>query len=213
MRTRLKKATEAAHERMHGHDGFAAAASGAITLGEYRDLLARLYGFHAAFDAAMRRAPAPLTREIQLPARARAGLLAEDLAGLGADELSALPLCADIPALGGEGDFLGALYVVEGSTLGGVFIARALAPVVGDNRRFFLGHGGDHGRLWREFVKRLDRLDDDPAQADAAERSASAAFAAFERWMADWRGAGDALEWARTGGDIGGHDPQSCAVA
>ena len=97
-----------------------------------------------------------------------------------------VPTC---PSLTGDGDYLGALYVVEGSTLGGAFIARALAPIAGENRRFFLGHGGENGRLWRGFVARLDRLDAAPEQADAAERAADLTFAAFERWMANWRGA------------------------
>ena len=188
MRMRLKEITSQTHERMHGHAGFGAAAAGAISPADYRDLLARLYGFHAAFDAAMTEAPAALSREIELPERHRAGLIAADLAGLGA-EVAGLPLCDDMPAMRSEGDYLGALYVVEGSTLGGVFIARALEPKVGDNRRFFLGHGGEHGRLWRSFVARLDRRDDEPAEAAAAERAALAAFAAFEHWMADWRGA------------------------
>ena len=191
MRERLRAATQAAHERLHGHDGFAAAAAGTIAPADYRDLLARLYGFHAAFDAQMTRAPAALADELDLPERGRAGLIAADLAGLGA-EASRLPLCGDMPAFEGEGACLGALYVVEGSTLGGLVIARALAPAVGENRRFFLGHCGEHGRLWRRFVARLDRLDAEPEEAGAAEAAALEAFAAFERWMAPWRGAASA---------------------
>jgi heme oxygenase len=191
MRQRLKAVTHEAHERMHGHDGFGAAAAGAISRSDYRDLLARLYGFHIAFDAEMTKAPLDLARALDLAGRGRAGLIADDLAGLGAEprRIAALPRCLGLPALRSEGDFLGALYVVEGSTLGGQFIARALEAAVGDNRRFFLGHGGEHGRLWRSFVARLDRLDAEPALAADAERSALAAFAAFERWMANWRGA------------------------
>ena len=191
MRARLRKSTEAAHERMHAHDGFSAAAAGAVSPQDYRDLLTRLYGFHAAFDAAMRAMPSTLGEELSIAARERATLIADDLAGLGAapGEIAALPLCPDLPELTGDGDYLGALYVVEGSTLGGAFIARALAPIAGENRRFFLGHGGENGRLWRGFVARLDRLDAAPEQADAAERAADLTFAAFERWMANWRGA------------------------
>jgi heme oxygenase len=191
MRNRLKLVTHDAHERMHGHDGFGAAAAGKLSGADYRDLLARLYGFHAAFDLAMRLAPAALAEAIDLPERGRAGLLAQDLSGLGASpqRLAALPLCDDMPPMKSEGDYLGALYVVEGSTLGGQYIARALAPAVGVNRRFFLGHGGEHSRLWRSFVARLDRLDAEPAEAVDAERSALAVFAAFERWMSRWRGA------------------------
>jgi heme oxygenase len=139
----------------------------------------------------MRQAPAALAEAIDLPERGRAALIAADLAGLGASprRIAALPLCEDMAPMKSEGDFLGALYVVEGSTLGGQYIARALAPAVGVNRRFFLGHGGEHSRLWRSFVARLDRLDAEPTEAADAERSALAIFAAFERWMSRWRGA------------------------
>jgi heme oxygenase len=186
MRRRLRAATNEVHERLHGHDGFAAAASGTISTEDYRDLLARLYGFHAAFDDAMERAPSDLARDIELPARARDVLLALDLLGLGveAEMLSRLPRPTLAP-LSGEGEHLGALYVVEGSTMGGVIIARALGGF-GENRRFYLGHGADHGRLWRVFLARLDTLEGEAA--DAAERAAAQVFSAFDTWMANWRG-------------------------
>jgi heme oxygenase len=176
---------------MHAHPGFAAAAAGTISGEAYRDLLARLYGFHAAFEDRMETAPAAFANAIELPARARAGLLVEDLLALGAarETIDTLPRCGDIPVLRGEGERLGALYVVEGSTLGGAFIAKALQGVAENARRFFGGYGANHGRLWRNLVKALDRLDDIPAEADDAERVALSTFAAFERWMTDWEGA------------------------
>jgi heme oxygenase len=191
LRARLKTATNEAHERMHAHPGFAAAAAGTIGADAYRDLLARLYGFHAAFENRMRGAPAAFAKALELPARARAGLIVEDLLALGAsrETIDILPLCNDILLLHDEGDRLGALYVVEGSTLGGAFIAKALARSAANARRFFDGHGVNHGRLWRNLVKALDRLDDVPEEADRAERAAISTFAAFERWMADWEGA------------------------
>jgi heme oxygenase len=173
MRRRLRAATNEVHERLHGHDGFAAAASGTISTEDYRDLLARLYGFHAAFDDAMERAPSDLARDIELPARARDVLLALDLLGLGveAEMLSRLPRPTLAP-LSGEGEHL-------------VIIARALGGF-GENRRFYLGHGADHGRLWRVFLARLDSLEGEAA--DAAERAAAQVFSAFDTWMANWRG-------------------------
>jgi heme oxygenase len=176
---------------MHAHPGFAAAAAGTIGAEAYCHLLARLYGFHAAFEERMRTAPAAFAKTIELPARARAELLVEDLLALGAarDTIDALPRCDDIPVLHGEGERLGALYVVEGSTLGGAFIAKALHGVAANARQFFGGYGVNHGRLWRNLVKALDRLDDIPEEADGAERAALSTFAAFERWMIDWEGA------------------------
>ena len=198
MRKRLKQATNEAHERMHAHPGFAAAAAGTIKPGAYRDLLARLYGFHAAFDLEMQAAPAAFAQDIDLPARARADLIADDLVALGVSRagVAALPRCEDLPRLSGEGDRLGALYVVEGSTLGGVFIARALAATAGNAHRFFLGHESDHSRLWRDLVRRLDKLDATPEEAAAAEFAALATFDAFERWMANWESAAGTLERA-----------------
>jgi heme oxygenase len=191
LRARLKAATNQTHERMHAHPGFAVAAAGTISTEAYRDLLARLYGFHAAFEDRMRAAPEAFARWIELPARARAGLIVEDLLALGAarETIDTLPRCEELPPLRGEGDRLGALYVVEGSTLGGAFIAKALTRSAANARRFFGGHGVNHGRLWRNLVKALDQLDDIPEEADLAERAALSTFAAFERWMTNWEGA------------------------
>ncbi len=187
IRERLKAATNEVHERLHGHEGFAAAAAGTISAPDYRDLLARLHGFHAAFDAQMTCAPVAFAQNLELPARARAGLLAQDLTGRGvaAETTARLPR-AELVALHSEGEYLGALYVVEGSTMGGIIIARALAAF-GADRRFYFGHGADHGRLWRVFAARLETLDGEAAEA--AERAAASVFAAFETWMTGWRGA------------------------
>jgi heme oxygenase (biliverdin-IX-beta and delta-forming) len=191
LRARLKTATNEAHERMHAHPGFAAAAAGAIDTEAYRDLLARLYGFHAAFEDRMQAAPADFAKAIDLPSRARAGLIVEDLLALGTarERINTLPRCDGMPLFRGDGDRLGALYVVEGSTLGGAFIAKALARSAGNARRFFGGHGVNQGRLWRNLVMALDRLDDIPEEAVRAERAALSTFATFERWMIDWKGA------------------------
>ena len=160
---------------------------GRLSAADYRDLLARLYGFHAAFDVAMTQAPEALAQDMDLPSRARAGLLTQDLRGLGvaSEAVARLPL-ARLAPLEGEGAHLGALYVVEGSTLGGTLIARALTGF-GADRRFYLGHGGENGRMWRNFLERLETLDE--SGAEAAEHTASAVFSAFEAWMVNWRGA------------------------
>ena len=184
MRWRLREATNGAHERLHGHEGFAAAARGDIAQADYVDLLARLYGFHRPFERAARAAGA-----FDLAGRGRADMLAADLAALGVGA-GGLPTCADVPVAGGGPGWLGALYVVEGSTLGGVPIARALGQAYPeDQRRFFLGYGERQGAMWRDLVARLETLAGDDAAADAAVAAAQGTFALFEDWMRDWRGA------------------------
>ena len=90
---------------------------------------------------------------------------------------------------------LGALYVVEGSTLGGAMIGRALAPHFGDACRFFLGHDK---ALWRELLASLEALVGDRVAEVAALGAAAATFSAFEIWMSG--GSQHSLAQAPAGG-------------
>jgi heme oxygenase len=192
LRARLREATGEVHARMHAHPGFAAAASGKIAANDYRDLLARLYGFHRGFEVDFARAPVAMAQAIALPQRARAAALAEDLRALGlAGEIEALPLCPAPLGLETEPQWLGALYVSEGSTLGGAAIARALAQAgFGvEQRHFFEAYGAQRSQMWRSFLARLECHAHDHVAAAEAQSAAKATFAAFERWMRDWRGA------------------------
>ena len=89
-----------------------------------------------------------------------------------------------------EAEFMGALYVVEGSTLGGVQIARALAPLVarkgGGGRSFFLGYGDRHGAMWRAFLERLQDCAGSEEKEAAIVLGATRTFLDFEIWMNGW---------------------------
>ena len=192
-RGRLRAATAQIHERLHGHPGLGAAASGAMSRADYRLLLGRLWGFHTAFEEVLEAAARRLALDIDMAARARAPMLEADLRvlGLGADDIARLPRCAQIFQPRDEAGFMGALYVVEGSTLGGIQIARALAGLFdgaeGEGRRFFLGYGANHSAMWRGFLARLEACAKDEAGETAAIEGAVQTFADFERWMDDWR--------------------------
>jgi heme oxygenase len=183
MRAKLRAATAAAHERLHRHPGLAAAATGAIDIDGYRGLLARLYGFHCAVDETP--LVSPWTR--QTP---RSRLIERDLEALGVarHRWEVLPRCAALPPLATEAQALGALYVVEGSALGGAAIARAVAPLLAPfdgGSRFFSGDD-EKGRGWPALLAHIETLDREPPCARAAIESAVATFASFEEWMAGW---------------------------
>jgi light-regulated signal transduction histidine kinase (bacteriophytochrome)/heme oxygenase len=195
LRERLREATREPHERMHRHDGFLAAAEGRLDARLYEDLLARLYGFYWSFERNFLNAPAPMAKAIELSKRARTPNLRSDLIALGfTGRLDRLPICADLPAPESEAAWLGALYVTEGSTMGGAQIARALAKsgFSADQTRFFAAHGKASSSMWKSFLARLDTLAADPRSTQAAENSARAVFTAFEEWMRDWRGSASA---------------------
>jgi len=193
LRTRLREATAQIHERLHGHPGLGAAASGAIGRDDYRSLLARLWGFHKAFETALDEAARRLPVDIDMADRARAPMLAADLATLGLDgpAILQLPCCEQMFQPRSEAAFMGALYVVEGSTLGGVHIARALSGLFPETdqagRTFFLGYGERHSLMWRGFLQRLDTFAGDATHEAEAIKGAVETFDDFEIWMDGWR--------------------------
>jgi heme oxygenase len=174
----LRAETAAAHARLHQHSGFAAAAAGRIDRPGYQRLLLRLYGFYLALEAAAGIEPL------------RSGWLASDLAVLSTPQVrfAATGCCTMLPALDSPAALLGAMYVVEGSALGGRGLARSLQPLLGGDtlagRRFFASDGADTGRAWRAFLARLTAVQ--AISRPVVIGAAVATFCSFETWMADW---------------------------
>jgi heme oxygenase len=132
-------------------------------------LLAQAYAFvpiEAAIDAAQPRGLLP-----DWESRRRADLLLTDIAALGLPD----PEFAEWPSFRGPADILGAIYVLEGSRLGGSMLARSVPA--GLPRNFI---GATDSARWRKLIVLLDMLlatDDQQKMAiDAAHRS----FALFE---------------------------------
>ncbi len=184
LRERLRTETAAIHARLHRHPGLSAAASGKIDSTDYRALIIRLYGFHRAFEDCV----CGFVRFEDGPTRS--DLLASDLEalGIGSDGRDAIPLCAAIKPFLTSAEALGALYVVEGSALGGMQIARALrsasTPTGVTGYRFFSNDGVSRPG-WKELLARLEEVRD-PHEERAAIDAAVSTFRVFEEWMKDW---------------------------
>lgn len=178
LHTRLRVATADAHAALERDLDWQARVA---TLPGYRALLARLRGFHAAYEPAI---AVGLADAEFLSPRRRLAALDTDLAALGLDEAAreALPVPA-APALDGEGAAFGALYVLEGSTLGGVVIGRHVGGLHGEAAplAYYAGRGREAGPLWRTFRERLDGLP--PAQEAAAFAAGIATFEAMRTWL------------------------------
>ncbi len=180
VRELLRAATQGPHERLHLHAGFSKVKEGTITLPDYRALLIRLYGFYLPFERAVG------------VETIRTHLLERDLAWLGADAATRarIPLCADLPRYDRPERRLGALYVVEGSALGGRQLFRGLDLLLGEDpiegRRFFAGRGSGTGDAWRGFLDQLDSVGPEPMVRSAMIRAAVETFEAFETWLGGW---------------------------
>jgi heme oxygenase len=180
LRQSLRDATSAAHERLHHHPGFAAIQNGTIDLAQYRSLLARLYGFYEPFEAAVG------------IAGDRSAWLRADLAAvtMGSYPFATIPHCTALARFATPALRLGALYVVEGSMLGGRQLARNLDLLLGslatEGRRFFLGRGSNTTAEWNVYLARLAAAESTPAARDEIVAAAVTTFSIFEEWLRNW---------------------------
>ena len=179
---RLRAATAEAHAALERDLDWEARTA---TLTGYADLLARLHGFHAGYEPAIGQA---LDDEAFFGERRRLACLEADLSGLGFDgpRIAGLPHARPI-ALDRPVEALGALYVLEGSTLGGQVIGRALerrhgARIAGACA-YYCGRGRRTAAMWAAFCKRLDGACTDAAVEQAALAAGIATFGALRAWL------------------------------
>jgi heme oxygenase len=181
LHARLREATAPAHEALERDLDWEVRVA---TLPGYRDLLIRLRGFHAAYEPVIgiALADAPF-----FDPRRRLPSLDADLHALDGPAPDTLPAPA-APRLDGPGAALGALYVLEGSTLGGAVIGRHVARLHGAGvpLAYYAGRGRATGPLWRAFRERLDGLPE--AEADAAFAAGIATFEAMRGWLVSGAG-------------------------
>ena len=181
----LRASTHEVHQRLHLHSGFMAVRDGTIDLNAYQMLLARLYGFHLPFESM-----------IESKAE-RSEWLAEDLTALRVSgaALAALPRCAELPRFETLASQLGALYVIEGSALGGRTLSKSLDPVLGfgvaEGRRYFIGRGAGTAISWNRFLTRLSNLAGDAKACEQMLAAAIKTFQVFEDWLNGWRAVSD----------------------
>lgn len=148
-------------------------------------LLERFWGFHAAWEPALARA---LGDDAFLAPRGKLALLQRDLVALGrtADQIERLPLCLEAARLTADhGSALGSLYVMEGSTLGGQVISRALqaAPwLPAGGLGYFDPYGPLTGQMWRGF-RDYASAHASPAADDIIVDGARAAFERLQAWL------------------------------
>ncbi|BAO86611.1 biliverdin-producing heme oxygenase [Caballeronia cordobensis] len=179
--SRLKHETAACHARLE--DALDLMRDD-LQRDEYIALLERFYGFVAPWeDAAAACMPASLADFFD--ARRKAPLLAADLAALTGKQPQLDP-CHDLPRMHTLGEAFGSMYVMEGSTLGGRFIAPHVAtrlhlePGVGN--AYFDGYGPRTGSMWNAF-RATAAASVPERESDDAVQAAIATFESLRAWL------------------------------
>lgn len=176
---RLRSETRPQHEQME------AAFRLPATREEHRRWLSFFLGFVEPLE---RKIIAQLgTSHPLLLGRLKTDWLKEDLrsSGLSDAEISLVPRCDTLPVISTPSQALGALYVFEGSTLGGQLISRHLETTLGLSDgigyRYFRSYGPDVGRRWQEF-RTLLLQQSSPDTDNQVISSASETFVRLYDW-------------------------------
>ncbi|MBL8765163.1 MAG: biliverdin-producing heme oxygenase [Phycisphaerae bacterium] len=191
---RLREETRADHSRAEKHPLMAAMIGGRIDRAAYAGYLGQMLHVHTTLEAALRDtahhhpALALVVREHEF----RELALVADLSTLGErpDRHARLPatglFCERITGLGSESPvaLLGTLYVLEGSTNGGRYLAPAVRKALGlpghgeagSGTEYLDPHGPRQRARWGLFKTSLDVLTLSPAECDLIVAFASDAF-------------------------------------
>jgi heme oxygenase len=180
----LRMHTRAAHKSIETAPALARLMASDLRRTEYESALIAMHAFHAAIEPEIALALEGLPHAQSLLDGKRLRALSDDLAFLAAAPSQSRP---DPIALPGTSQALGALYVIEGASLGGRVIARhiaeslALAPGAGAS--FYGGLSADAARLrWAKLCEVLDDATIEIGLDDLAQ-GACKTFECLERWM------------------------------
>lgn len=166
------------------HRGLEAALGFDLHDPSFANAVSMLRGFHGVLQdlepAMLALVPEALRDRAKLP------ILQQDLSQLGmsAAEITALPTPENPWRPTTAAEAMGALYVMEGSTLGGKLIMKSLRRLPEwtlETPSYFDPYGSETGARWSAFRTQLDAvpLEDGDAVVDAAKRT----FALLEDWM------------------------------
>lgn len=176
---RLRQETKALHTQTEQLFYAESLQAGTLLAEEYLHLLRTHLIFHQALETAIDAHP-DFFRDYAPQTRLKTPWLREDLSNLNR------PLPDSKPELFSDWSpiaLLGALYVSEGSMLGGTVISRllqkneAIGPML-DHTRFYAGYGAETGSNWRTCGAFITRLG--TPHADAVVAAAKQAFLAYQ---------------------------------
>jgi len=175
---RLREGTAEHHARLDHSPSMRALLARDLTRGDYLSCLERLHPVYAALDRSL--VPWISGAALDLDGRRKGPTLARDLSFFGASPKDAAP----VPRWTSAAEAWGALYVIEGATLGGMVISKALArhPWFDgiEGRAHFAGYGAETPAMWTRFRQALLAARGTDARFDdAALHGACATFGLF----------------------------------
>jgi heme oxygenase len=151
---------------------------------DYSKILKVFYGFFKPLEMAIE----PFLGTHQLRdwhLRRKANFIQQDLAYL-EEARGPFPFATDLPSINNTASAFGALYVLEGSTLGGRHITRMIQqslPEAAGGIQFFSGYGEATSTMWKTFQGALNSFAADNVTQEIVIAAADETFIKFGLWI------------------------------
>jgi len=180
---KLKEATKEQHKNL---EGTVNVMDKMFSLDNYKDLLAKFYRFYSAIEPELARLDWSAVKH-NFDDRLKLPKLEKDLENLGILDETKRKFSAwdSLPSLDSYEKAFGALYVIEGATLGGQVIKRHLEQHLKLNPdnggEFFSGYGEKTGKMWKEFCMTTTSFAAKHGDDDTIVQSARDTFDSFRK--------------------------------
>jgi len=179
---RLRTETSALHEQL---EAILQLGAGPITAPRYVRFLRVMQAVTPQVESRIAAVPGWLELMPYARQRRRAARIERDLAVVSGASLGAPELCCQLPEIEQPSQAFGASYVLEGSSLGGVVIARTLGPALGLSAEhglsFVCAYGPQLREYWRAFTQAIEHWAQGAtvSEQDLTVTTAQATFRAF----------------------------------
>ncbi len=172
---RLRQATKQPHHVLDHHPLLAPLLRANLTVVQYGNALAALHGVQQRAEEGILAFLDQHPGLFDYRSRLKVGALKADLVALGREPMG---IAAHFPVPQSVGALIGVLYVIEGSTQGGLMIARLLQalPIAPLPTAYFRVYGDTSAQKWRDFLQFASGYD----SCDEIDEAAATAISAFD---------------------------------
>ncbi len=181
----LKEQTRANHDSVEKYAHSHRIMDGSLTLEQYKELVLKHFCFHRLLEGLASRVLTPeQAAKLDFENRKKTALLRKDLEVLGISEQDISVNFDNITySINSFEELLGALYVAEGSTLGGAVIKRKLLQnpeTAGVPMHFYGCYGENIGTMWKSFIMNVVMAADSQEKSMTMVNKAKETFEFFE---------------------------------
>lgn len=152
---------------------------------DYVNILSSFYGYFGGLEEQVARYINP-SNLADYNDRRKTAAIAADIKALGGT-VPAIATGDELPQIANYLQAFGALYVIEGSTLGGQIISKMVQQHLhlpeGQGLSFFNGYGDHMHRMWGAFKALLNEAAKSPADEQVITAAANETFAKFKTWL------------------------------